>query len=140
MDDLRSVLPAEYAKVKHIEKLLFAEHRKLFGLTDINAKYRYIQVNSSLMIANRYFSSVYIDLSRIRVSVRDQQKCRSLKTYGITFFSVREKLKGKNKLIPRLMGVTKDSVMRVDERTKEVRYRCLNSFFRARLPSKPSPE
>jgi hypothetical protein len=33
---------------------------------------------------------------------------------------VREKVKGKNKLIPRLMGITKDSVMRVDERTKEV--------------------
>lgn len=29
-------------------------------------------------------------------------------------------MKGKNKLVPRLLGVTKDSVMRVDERTKEV--------------------
>uniref|UniRef100_A0A8B9T882 Talin 2 n=1 Tax=Anas platyrhynchos TaxID=8839 RepID=A0A8B9T882_ANAPL len=31
-----------------------------------------------------------------------------------------EKMKGKNKLVPRLLGVTKDSVMRVDEKTKEV--------------------
>lgn len=29
-------------------------------------------------------------------------------------------MKGKNKLVPRLLGVTKDSVMRVDEKTKEV--------------------
>lgn len=29
-------------------------------------------------------------------------------------------VKGKNKLIPRLMGISKDAVMRVDERTKEV--------------------
>nr|XP_045755892.1 talin-2 isoform X2 [Mirounga angustirostris] len=31
-----------------------------------------------------------------------------------------EKMKGKNKLVPRLLGITKDSVMRVDEKTKEV--------------------
>lgn len=33
---------------------------------------------------------------------------------------LQEKMKGKNKLVPRLLGVTKDSVMRVDEKTKEV--------------------
>nr|DBA31555.1 TPA: hypothetical protein GDO54_007382 [Pyxicephalus adspersus] len=31
-----------------------------------------------------------------------------------------EKMKGKNKLVPRLLGITKDSVMRVDEKTKDV--------------------
>ena len=29
-------------------------------------------------------------------------------------------MKGRNKLIPRLLGVTRESVMRVDETTKEV--------------------
>lgn len=29
-------------------------------------------------------------------------------------------MKGKNKLVPRLLGITKESVMRVDEKTKEV--------------------
>jgi talin len=29
-------------------------------------------------------------------------------------------MKGKNKLVPRLLGVTKDSVLRLDERTKEI--------------------
>lgn len=29
-------------------------------------------------------------------------------------------MKGKNKLVPRLLGVTKDSVLRLDEKTKEV--------------------
>jgi talin len=28
---------------------------------------------------------------------------------------------GKNKLVPRLLGVTKDSIIRVDERTKDVK-------------------
>jgi talin len=31
-----------------------------------------------------------------------------------------EKMKGKNKLVPRLLGVTKDSVLRLDEKTKEI--------------------
>ena len=35
-------------------------------------------------------------------------------------FSVQEKMKGKNKLVPRLLGVTKDSVLRLDEKTKEI--------------------
>ena len=65
------------------------EHRKLHSLTELNAKFRYIQL------------------------------CRSLKTYGVTFFLVKEKMKGRNKLIPRLLGVTRESVMRVDETTKE---------------------
>ena len=29
-------------------------------------------------------------------------------------------MSGKNKLIPRLLGVTKDSIVRVDEKTKDV--------------------
>ena len=92
------------------------------GLTELNGKLRYIQY------------------------------CRQLKTYGVTFFLVKEKMKGKNKLVPRLLGnhhlnqelllilnigfllfqtlqphitpttsgITKENVMRVDERTKEV--------------------
>lgn len=47
-------------------------------------------------------------------------EARSLKTYGVTFYLVKEKMKGKNKLVPRLLGVTKDSVLRLDEKTKEI--------------------
>ena len=74
--------------------------------------------------------------------VKYTQLCRSLRTYGVTFFLVKvnrtmlegwlrlirifvffsqEKMSGKNKLAPRLLGVTKDSIVRVDERTKDVR-------------------
>ena len=31
-------------------------------------------------------------------------------------------MSGKNKLVPRLLGVTKESIVRVDERTKDVSY------------------
>ncbi len=30
-------------------------------------------------------------------------------------------MKGKNKLVPRLLGITKESVLRLDEKTKEVK-------------------
>ncbi|CAH1788698.1 unnamed protein product [Owenia fusiformis] len=88
--ELKEFLPKEYVKVKSIEKKIFGEHRKLVGMQDIDAKVKYTQL------------------------------CRSLKTYGITFFLVKEKMKGKNKLAPRLLGITKDSVVRVDEKTKEI--------------------
>lgn len=38
----------------------------------------------------------------------------------ISFPFMQEKMKGKNKLVPRLLGITKECVMRVDEKTKEV--------------------
>lgn len=34
--------------------------------------------------------------------------------------ALQEKMKSKNKLVPRLLGITKESVMRVDEKTKDV--------------------
>lgn len=33
---------------------------------------------------------------------------------------LQEKLKGRNKLVPRLLGVTKEAVLRLDEKTKEI--------------------
>ncbi|XP_071942853.1 talin-1-like isoform X3 [Antedon mediterranea] len=88
--DLKDFMPKEYVKVKGVEKKIFQEHRELHGVSELDTKVRYTQL------------------------------CRSLKTYGITFFLVKEKMRGKNKLVPRLMGITKESVVRVDERTKEI--------------------
>nr|CDS22504.1 talin 2 [Echinococcus granulosus] len=88
--DVKEHLPKEYVKVKGIEKKIKEQYQKLNGLSEKDAKVRYIQV------------------------------CRSLPTYGITFFLIKEKLPGKNKLVPRLFGVSKESVMRVDENTKEI--------------------
>ena len=69
---------------------MLQEHRKLHNMSELNAKFRYIQL------------------------------CRSLRTYGVTFFLVKEKMKGRNRLVPRLLGITKESIMRVDENTKQV--------------------
>uniref|UniRef100_A0A1B6BY27 FERM domain-containing protein n=1 Tax=Clastoptera arizonana TaxID=38151 RepID=A0A1B6BY27_9HEMI len=88
--DLKEFLPQSYVKVKGIEKKIFAEHSQHVGRSELDAKVLYTKT------------------------------ARSLKTYGVTFFLVKEKMKGKNKLVPRLLGVTKDSVLRLDERTKEI--------------------
>lgn len=88
--DLKEFLPQSYVKAKGIEKKVFAEHKKHFGLSELDAKVLYTKT------------------------------CRSLPTYGVTFFLVKEKMKGKNKLVPRLLGINKDSVLRLDERTKEI--------------------
>ncbi|CAL8095916.1 unnamed protein product [Calicophoron daubneyi] len=88
--DLKEHLPKEYAKVKGVEKRIQERHKKLGDFDEREAKLRYVQL------------------------------CRSLPTYGITFFLIKEKLKGKNKLVPRLFGVSKESIMRVDEKTKEI--------------------
>ncbi|XP_069780289.1 talin-1 [Narcine bancroftii] len=60
------------------------------------------------------------NMSEMEAKVLYVKMARSLKTYGVSFFLVKEKMKGKNKLVPRLLGITKECVMRVDEKTKEV--------------------
>ncbi|XP_035524115.1 LOW QUALITY PROTEIN: talin-1 [Morone saxatilis] len=72
------------------ERKIFQAHKNCQNMTEIEAKVSYVKL------------------------------ARSLKTYGVSFFLVKEKMKGKNKLVPRLLGITKESVMRVDEKTKEV--------------------
>ncbi|KPP78075.1 talin 2-like [Scleropages formosus] len=59
-------------------------------------------------------------MSEIEAKVKYVKLARSLRTYGVSFFLVKEKMKSKNKLVPRLLGITKESVMRVDEKTKDV--------------------
>ncbi|KAG9489640.1 hypothetical protein GDO78_005541 [Eleutherodactylus coqui] len=88
--DLKEFLPKEYIKQRGAEKKIFQEHKNCGEMTEIEAKVKYVKL------------------------------ARSLRTYGVSFFLVKEKMKSKNKLVPRLLGITKDSVMRVDEKTKDV--------------------
>ncbi|XP_036963755.1 talin-2 isoform X2 [Acanthopagrus latus] len=88
--DLKEFLPKEYIKQRGSEKKIFQDHANCGEMTEIEAKVKYVKL------------------------------ARSLQTYGVSFFLVKEKMKGKNKLVPRLLGITKESVMRVDEKTKDV--------------------
>uniref|UniRef100_A0A672SZV7 Talin-2-like n=1 Tax=Sinocyclocheilus grahami TaxID=75366 RepID=A0A672SZV7_SINGR len=88
--DLKEFLPKEYIKQRGAEKRIFQDHKSCGEMTEIEAKVKYVKL------------------------------ARSLRTYGVSFFLVKEKMKSKNKLVPRLLGITKESVMRVEEKTKEV--------------------
>ncbi|CAJ0563615.1 unnamed protein product, partial [Mesorhabditis spiculigera] len=89
--DARDLLPKEYEKKRsEFEKEITQMYKELSGTGELDAKSRYVQM------------------------------CRGLKTYGVTFFVVKEKVNGKNKLVPRLLGINKDSIMRVDEKTKDI--------------------
>ncbi|TRY84654.1 hypothetical protein DNTS_021001 [Danionella cerebrum] len=94
--DLKEFLPKEYIKQRGAEKRIFQDHKSCGEMSEIEAKVKYVKL------------------------------ARSLRTYGVSFFLVKvillmhEKMKSKNKLVPRLLGITKESVMRVDEKSKEV--------------------
>lgn len=62
---LKDFLPKEYVKARGIEKRIFAEHKTLNTMTDVEAKVQYVK------------------------------KCRGLKTYGVTFFLVKASVKQK---------------------------------------------
>jgi len=88
----QEIVPKEYYKNKTVEKMIQQEYAKLSGLSELNAKFRYVQLS------------------------------RSLKTYGVSFFYVMEKGEKKNKFTnPVYLGVTKESVIRLDVDTKEIK-------------------
>jgi talin len=98
--DIAHYIPAPWHKEgRRMEKEIYAEHRKLASLTELNAKFRYVQ------------------------------KVRSLRTYGITFYECLEKDtsssasaggKKKEKWVPVLIGITRDRIMRLNPETKEI--------------------
>lgn len=49
--------------------------------------------------------------------------------FHFSFHLLQEKVRGKNKLQPILFGVCKESVMRVDEKTKRVSNNNYNQFY-----------
>ncbi|KAJ7413045.1 Chain B, Integrin Beta3-Talin Chimera [Pitangus sulphuratus] len=60
------------------------------------------------------------NMRKIEAKVRYVKLAHSLNTYGVSFFLVKEKKKGKNKLVPWLLGITKECMMHVDEKTEEL--------------------
>uniref|UniRef100_A0A8C3EVA2 Talin 2 n=1 Tax=Corvus moneduloides TaxID=1196302 RepID=A0A8C3EVA2_CORMO len=88
--DLKEFLPKEYTKQRGAEKRIFQEHKNCGEMTEIEAKVKYVKL------------------------------ARSLRTYGVSFFLVKDKMKGKKQAGSSFAGGHQGSVMRVDEKTKEV--------------------
>jgi len=89
--DLAKILPLMWRKDKKIEKEILKEHQKLVGTSDINAKFRFVQI------------------------------VRSLKTYGITFFDCVEQPKDRKKKGERfLLGITRDKIVKMDFESRDI--------------------
>ena len=84
------LLPLDYAAGKDIEQSILAAHSKLKDMTEADGKAFYIQF------------------------------CRSLRTYGATYFLVNEKRKAKKKMVPTLLGFKPTGIIRVDKVSKQV--------------------
>merc|ERR1712013_103685 len=90
--NMKSFLPEAFkGKASSAEKKILAEHKNLIGTSELDAKYRYVKL------------------------------ARSLPTFGVHFFLVREPQKGRSKMVPLLLGITKDSILRLDYDTKETK-------------------
>ncbi len=90
VDDLKTILPLEYVKVKNIEKQAYGAHKRLAGVSSDECKVKFIR------------------------------KARGLRTYGISFFVIKEKVVGKQKVVSRLLGISRESILRFDLVTKEL--------------------
>lgn len=77
-------LPEDFRKDKKIVADILRDHRKLVGMNEMSAKFRYVQL------------------------------VRSLKTYGITYFDCNLRVKGKKKMVPILIGITREKIMKVE--------------------------
>ncbi|XP_060807552.1 talin-1 isoform X2 [Amyelois transitella] len=91
LEHYKELLPDNMANRSGLEKKILKEYQKHQGLSDLEAKHLYTKT------------------------------ARELPTYGVTFFVVKEKQqKGKKKLVPRLLGISANAVLRLDEETKEI--------------------
>ncbi|EGC30476.1 hypothetical protein DICPUDRAFT_50735 [Dictyostelium purpureum] len=88
--NLKEYLPLQWVKSKGAEKDIYKEYKKLVNMTEVNAKYRYVQL------------------------------CRSLKTYGMTSFEVKLREYGKKKMVDHILGITRESMMLMLVETKEI--------------------
>ena len=90
MLNLVGYLPHDCIQLKDAEKSVWAEHSTLCKMSELNAKLCYIRF------------------------------CHSLPTYGTHFTLVREKAEEKSKLVPCLLGISKNGIIIVDVKTRNV--------------------
>ncbi|CAG5958004.1 unnamed protein product [Menidia menidia] len=145
--DLKEFLPKEYIKQRGSEKKIFQDHKNCGEMTEIEGKVKYVKLARSLQTYGVSFflvkqpKPVEITLNKAAVKQAPTLLGHFIEALHPFHFGLQvsdivcvtmgwphlngigilhEKMKGKNKLVPRLLGITKESVMRVDEKTKDV--------------------
>ncbi|KAI3389863.1 hypothetical protein SNEBB_004332 [Seison nebaliae] len=142
-------LPLEYQKMKNIERILMQQYQKIameMEMKNSATTNNQLRSNSSILPSNddesendnislpsvssqnttgsntvrRVLSIASLKETKITEAKFEYCKyCRSLKTYGITFFVVKEKMQKKSRLVTRLFGIGRKAVYRMDIRSKE---------------------
>lgn len=59
---MKELVPAEYLKSKEVEKNIYREHSILQGTTELNAKFRYVQLIRSMKSYGTSFFLVKVNL------------------------------------------------------------------------------
>lgn len=122
-------MPKEYVKSKNIEKKIYQAHKQLYGLNEVEAKVRYTGLARSLKTYGITFFlvKVYRIISnRLHKSMDKMCLCVCVEILDYIFeVFFQEKLKGTKRLVPRLFGVNKEAIVRVDEKTKEILRVCI---------------
>lgn len=83
---LKDFFPSDH-RTKEMEKKALDEWKKLLGMSELNAKFRYLQL------------------------------AFSLKTYGMTCFKVKEQVSGEKKLKDMLFCMSRNALIRIDPQT-----------------------
>jgi len=66
-------------------------------------------------------ASIYPEEANVHMlKVNYISRCQDLKTYGMHCFLVKEKQKGRNRMTPRLLGIKRNGLYRLDNDTKEI--------------------
>jgi hypothetical protein len=115
---LKSYLPAVHLKNSKVEMDVINEWKKMVGMHQTDAKYRYSAPVTLSSLFTHLFSYLYLNLYlymflylyHVHVRVRQQlmhlcavQLCRTQPCYGITLFRCEEKTIGGKKLQPVLI-------------------------------------
>jgi len=107
--DKERFIPDKYRKDSKLEKEILRDHKKLAGMKEVAAKFRYVQL------------------------------VRSLKTYGVTFFDCMQIVRGKKKPVPIQVGIARDKILKVSPESGKVekewtwakmrRWQCVKTKF-----------
>ena len=89
---MKDFIPQEFMKEKHLKRTSIEKYKSLRYQHKFKAMNDYVKI------------------------------CREMPTYGITFYLVKEKLRGRNKLVTRLFGVSKSKCLSMDPKNKEITY------------------
>jgi len=111
-------LAALQLRIDHDNVSTAAVHSKIsWSLKDVLPK-EHVRNNKDTLVAIKKEQESTSEMSTTEFKHRYTLLCQSLPTYGVTFFPVKKLIEDAK--VARLLGVSKESIIQLDERSKEV--------------------